>query len=264
MSIARGSLILFIVAISSIAAACGPERPTIRDSKDSLIERFKVSTDGSSFLIVPVTVRGITFEAALDTGTSYSIYDSSLRDLLGAELHEIAVDAAHRIDFGGGEPGLPWIYATIPKVGATPFQVDSGMVGGADGVLAFDLFRPAVQHGDAIEINKATKFGASDSVVSRCAQLRPPVILGEREDQRHAIYNTAFAEGVDETSYLGARFFSRCVATFDFPHGLAYFEPPSSSNMAFSKNDNITAQSAPRRHAPAASCASRRRQKRGK
>jgi hypothetical protein len=68
--------------VPKATAPIGPAPPQEEPATGDIIERFKLA-DGGPLLLVPVQLKGKTFQFILDTGASSGIFDSSLAPLLG-------------------------------------------------------------------------------------------------------------------------------------------------------------------------------------
>jgi hypothetical protein len=73
-----------LALLNFVAAVQGP-RPDKATPQDRVIARFSVANDGD-LLLVPVQVGGKCYSFWLDTGTTVTIYDSSLCHLLGKPI----------------------------------------------------------------------------------------------------------------------------------------------------------------------------------
>jgi hypothetical protein len=71
------------------------EPPSLASSADPVLARFPIATDGD-LLLVPVTLKGRNYRFLLDTGATNTIYDSSLRQLLGDAVGTAAVETVDR------------------------------------------------------------------------------------------------------------------------------------------------------------------------
>jgi hypothetical protein len=81
-----GLVVALFGLTSSLLAAAPP-------TSVEVLERFAVHGDGD-FLIVPVTIKGKVYRFILDTGCSSTVYDSSLRPLLGPHIDRIEIKGA--------------------------------------------------------------------------------------------------------------------------------------------------------------------------
>jgi hypothetical protein len=78
-----------------------PQKLSTSDGKqhaleqETVIEQFKVATDGGA-LLVPVEFRGNRYWFVLDTGASRSLFDTSLRSILGDPIKSTTIRAPNR------------------------------------------------------------------------------------------------------------------------------------------------------------------------
>jgi hypothetical protein len=84
----RVLLVLVFVALIPSSPAAGPPHD------EAILERFTIAGDGDH-LIVPVTIKGRSYPFILDTGCTWTIYDKSLRHLLGTRLEQVELKGAH-------------------------------------------------------------------------------------------------------------------------------------------------------------------------
>lgn len=99
----------------------GPPRPRDEPAPEDVIERFKLA-DGGPLLLVPVQLKGKTFQFVLDTGTSAGVFDSSLAPLLG---EPISVQELHTSD---GVSRVPLFRSPDAKLGGLSLQTGSPVV----------------------------------------------------------------------------------------------------------------------------------------
>jgi hypothetical protein len=98
-----------------------------------VVEEFSIERDGSNFLVIPVKIGGETFTGMLDTGSSCSIIDRSLRQLLGTTSEQ------HSIHTPGGKRSLPFFEAPEIEFGRRPAKVKLEKVTSVD-LAAFRRF----------------------------------------------------------------------------------------------------------------------------
>src|SRR5262245_4197654 len=75
----RASFLVVVLVASTLVHAEGPRR---LGPAERVLQEFDVFKDGD-LLLVPVTLKGKEFLFALDTGSTLTVYDSSLKPLLG-------------------------------------------------------------------------------------------------------------------------------------------------------------------------------------
>jgi hypothetical protein len=106
------------------AAVAQPPPPPARDS--AVLERFPIARD-ASLVIVPVTVKGKDYPFVLDTGCTGTVYDTSLKPLLGAPQGHVQARAA-----AGGDANLDLFEPPEAFLGKLPLSKDAE-------VAAFDF-----------------------------------------------------------------------------------------------------------------------------
>jgi hypothetical protein len=111
-----GFFAAIILFVGADAISADPTRQTV--SSEPVLERFKVATDGG-LLLLPVELQGKRYLFVLDTGSSYSLYDTSLRSLLGEPIKSQKVQAGNR------DITTPIFRSPIGKVGKFALPVDS-------------------------------------------------------------------------------------------------------------------------------------------
>src|ERR1700722_574523 len=86
---------LLAVSLSAVAAVL-VYRPTSEEPvrRDEFPLRFTVATDGEP-LIVPVTINGNQYSFIVDTGCTCTIFDNSLRHLMGPAVDSVFVSTTH-------------------------------------------------------------------------------------------------------------------------------------------------------------------------
>ncbi len=274
----------------------GPSRPRNDPVPEDVIERFEFAA-GDPLLLVPVQLKGKTYQFALDTGSSNGVFDSSLAPLLGdpISIQELrTTDGVTRVPsfrspdakLGGlglrtGEPvvaadlrglreglgvevyglvGMDFLGRSVFRVdpdrgeivflrspGADPgqrlavtledkvphvrvqlsglaepqsFLVDTGCApGGGTGLMRADTFDALGGRGRISPID--TTLGTS--LAGQSVRRRGRVAEVELGGHRHSglIFSTS------QRNVLGVNYWSRYVATFDFPGGAVYLRKSS-------------------------------------
>jgi hypothetical protein len=156
-----------------LLGAAGAQPPPLPDISEPAPEEFVVARDGAPIL-VPVTIRGKTYPFVLDTGSSKTVYDKSLRPLLGAPQGQVKVQTP------GGEISLEQFAAPEAFFGKLPLPRDTSVVlcdlrphrelTGEDwrGILGMDFLK---SHVIAIDFDQGT--------VSFRRHLGDPLMLGQ-------------------------------------------------------------------------------------
>lgn len=75
--------LMYCSTLSIVAVATAQSVPFRAPAKPRMLARFTIAKDGSKLIHARASLTGTEFDAVLDTGTSFSVYDSSLQHLLG-------------------------------------------------------------------------------------------------------------------------------------------------------------------------------------
>lgn len=75
--------LIYCSTLSMVAVATAQSVPPRAPPKPRMLARFAIAKDGSKLIHTRAWLSGTEFDAVLDTGTSFSVYDSSLQHLLG-------------------------------------------------------------------------------------------------------------------------------------------------------------------------------------
>jgi hypothetical protein len=82
-----------------------------------VVEEFSIERDGGDFLAIPVKIGGDKFTGIIDTGSSFSVIDRSLRRLLGTTSEQ------HTVHTPDGTRSLPFFEGPEVELGRRPVKV---------------------------------------------------------------------------------------------------------------------------------------------
>lgn len=106
------SILFFLSAIPSA------ESPQQLSAQDDVLERFKVSSD-KCHLLLPIELQGKQYPFILDTGSTRTVYDSSLRRFLGKPVRVTKVLTP------GGDLSIQLFRSPTAKLGKLTLQTNS-------------------------------------------------------------------------------------------------------------------------------------------
>jgi hypothetical protein len=116
-------LVCLFISASSVKA---DDPLPYETSAPAVIEEFNIEKDGSNFLIIPVKIAGATFGGMIDTGSTYSIVDSSLRRFVGKAIDRLKVDTP------AGSANFQFFKGPEIEFGQRPVKIDLEKVGCID------------------------------------------------------------------------------------------------------------------------------------
>jgi hypothetical protein len=113
------AVLLLVLNLSVVSLFGGPEPASAPDK--TVLEHFPIA-ENAHFLIVPVEIKGKRYQFALDTGATSTIYDTSLRHLLGEPVQ------VRKVQTPSGVTTLPLFQPPDAKVGKLPFPKDCPII----------------------------------------------------------------------------------------------------------------------------------------